>query len=189
MKEKNHISLMIIMISISLFCSYHIYYYFINNEKDNLVQNYYEKPIIESRPLVQQIDSEKEEYLGILKIPKINLVQGFYNINSKNNTINKSVTILKESILPNTNGSIVYLVAHSGTGYLAFFKNLNQLALDDNLFLDIDNNSYQYIISDIYEIDKNGKIIVNHNIHENYLVLSTCSKNNKQLVIISKLIN
>ncbi len=188
--KKSHISLIILMIAISLFGSYHIYYYFLDKNNNDLIRDYYISNTIEEPvKVVKTINKEeKEEYLGILKIPKINLKEGFYNINSKNNNINKSIMILKESVLPSGNGSIIYLTAHSGTGYLAFFKDLNKLNINDIIYLDIENNSYQYIVNDIYEVDKNGKIAVNHNINENYLVLTTCSKNNKQLVITSKLV-
>ena len=193
MKEKIHISLIIIMISLSLFCCYHIYYYFLDKGSTDLVRNYYVNNSLEVEPQkinTKVINAEKEEYLGILKIPRINLIQGFYNINSKNNNVNKNITILKESTMPSENGSIIYLTAHSGYGYLAYFKDLYKLKLNDLISLDINSNSYKYIVNDIYEVDKTGTIIVNHNIHENYLVLSTCSNDkNKQLVIISKLLN
>jgi len=191
--KKSHISLIIFMIAISLFGSYHIYYYFLDKKSDNLVRNYYENHVVEkeeSKGMIKKINlEEKEEYLGILKIPKIDLKEGFYDINSKNNNINNAVTILKESILPSGNGSIVYLTAHSGYGYLAFFKDIDKLEVNDIIYLDIKNNSYQYIVNDIYEVDKNGLITINHNINDNYLVLTTCSKNkDKQLVITSKLL-
>ena len=190
MKEKHFVSLIIIMMSLALLCSYHIYYCFLDDEENNLVESYYENKSQQENSIVKKVSyKEKDEYLGILNIPRINLKQGFYSISSKNNNVNRSVTILKESIMPNENGSIVYLVAHSGSGYLAFFKDLNKLEINDIIYLDINNVSYKYSINDIYELDKNGKIMVNHNIHENLLVLSTCSDNlNKQLVITSKLI-
>ena len=190
MKKNIHLSIMIVMLSLALFSSYHIYYYFIDKESNELKESYYNNiSFEEKKQIVKKLDNViKEEYLGIIKIPKINLEEGFYNINSAKNNINTSVTILKESTLPNNNGSVMYLVAHSGTGYLAFFKDLNKLSINDIVEINLNNVKYKYIINDIYELEKNGKIMVNHNIHENYLVLSTCSKNNKQLVITSKLI-
>ena len=168
-----------------------MHYYFLDKSSDDLIRNYYTNSIIEeNKPIVKKINNEvKEEYLGILKIPKIGLEEGFYQINSKNNNINKSVTILDKSILPNNNGGVIYLSAHSGYGYLAFFKNLDQLMINDHIYLYLNNHDYQYIVNDIYEIEKNGKITVDHNISENILVLTTCSRNkNKQLVVTSKLI-
>lgn len=187
MKRKSHISLVIIMLSCALFCCYHIYYRFLENNNKELVKVYYEERK-EDTSITKINNDQKEEYLGILRIPKINLKEGFYHINSKNNNISKSVTILKESTMPNENGSIIYLVAHSGSGYLAFFKDINVLTIGDTINLDIGNKDYQYVVNDIYELNKNGKIMVNHNIHDNYLVLSTCGNNNKQLIVTSKLI-
>ena len=187
--KKGFISLIIIMISISLFCCYHIYYYYVDRGSDNLVRNnYYDSKNEVSK--VENLSSEiHEKYLGIIKIPKINLEKGFYSVDSKNNNVNKNVTILKESTLPSDNGSIIYLAAHSGHGPLAYFKDLDNLVIDDMIYLTINNNHYNYIVNDIYELEKNGKIIVNHNIHDNYLVLTTCAPNNKQLVVVSKLIS
>ena len=192
MRRKNHISIIIFMITLSLYCSYHIYYYFLDTASDDLIRGYYiNDTIFEKKPDVKRVSNEvKEEYLGILKIPKIHLQEGFYDINSKNNNVNKAVTILKESTFPSSDGGIIFLTAHSGYGYLAFFKDLNKLEINDVVNIDINKHSYWYIINDIYEEEKNGKITVDHNIHENYLVLSTCSnKKDKQLVIIGKLMS
>ena len=191
MRKKSHISIIILMIALSLFGSYHIYYYFLDKSSNDLIRNYYiSSPVINEKKLVKKVNNEiKENYLGILRIPKINLMEGFYQLNSKNNNINKSVTLLKESILPNNDGSIIYLTAHSGSGYLAFFKDLDKLELDDVMYLDINNKTYQYIVNDIYELNKNGVIAVSHNINDDYLVLTTCSNKEKQLVVIAKMIN
>lgn len=193
MREKNLFSLLIIAIGIALFFSYHIYYHFVDVQNDNLVKEYYQNEEV-SEVNIKKINNEEisdmEEYDGILVIPKINLETGFYKKNSSKNNVSKSVTILNESIMPEEDGSIVYLAAHSGVGHLAFFKNLNKLAKEDMIYLDYHQNKYSYVIRDIYEMPKNGKITVNHNINEKYLVLTTCSKNkNMQLVIVSKMLN
>ena len=185
MNEKKPFSLLIIMFTLAMFCSYHIYYYTQNKVNDNLTRNYEEKK--ENNDVVKVVN--KEDYLGILEIPKINLVKGFYTINSSKNNVNSNVTLLKDSIMPNKEKSIIYLAAHSGTGYVAYFKDLDKLNIDDKVIINYQNKKYIYNINDIYEIDKNGTITVNHNINEKYIVLTTCSKNkDKQLVITGKLI-
>lgn len=196
MNEKKPLSLVIIVLGIAMFFSYHIYYHFMGITNNNLVENYYKKEEkIENNQmdLVKKISNEEElnnQYTGILNIPKINLETGFFDINNKKNNVNNSVTLLKESIMPGNGNSIIYLAAHSGVGYLAFFKNLNKLTNNDMIFLNYNNKRYSYIITDIYEMPKNGKITVNRNINEEYLVLTTCSKNeNMQLVVVSKLLN
>ena len=197
MSEKKLISITILFMAIALFFSYHIYYYFMNVNSEKLISDYYEESNVaesDSQVLVEKINNvvhdDEEGYLGILTIPKIKLETGFYNKNSKMNTVSKSVMLLPDSIMPGNDGSIIYLAAHSGVGHLAYFKNIDKLTNDDLVKLSINNTDYLYSITDIYEIPKNGEIIVNRNINENYLILTTCSKNkNMQLVIVSKLIN
>ncbi len=194
--EKRPISLIYLIFIIALICSYHIYYYFINQEKDIIVDNYInsEKKVskINEEPenIVEKINNVKEEeIIGFLEIPKINLKKGFYNIDSPSNNVNKNITILNGSIMPNENNSIFILAAHSGNSYLSFFKDLDKLKIDDIVIIHYNNKKYYYSVNDIYEENKNGKININRNIHENILVLTTCSNNkNKQLIIVSKLI-
>ena len=196
MSEKNSFSILIFVFGIALFFSYHIYYHFISSSDSNLVKNYYKDEIEEKNEDIQikkvsnKVDESKEKYLGIISIPKINLKTGFYNKNSSKNNVERSVTILNESIMPSENNSIVYLAAHSGYGYLAYFKDINKLTNEDMIYLNYKNELYSYIITEIYEMPRNGSIMVDRNINDKYLVLTTCSNNkNMQLVIISKLIN
>ena len=104
---------------------------------------------------------------------------------NSNNNVNKSVTILPES-----NDSIIYLAAHSGVGHLAYFKDLNKLAINDKINLTYQNSNNTYLVTDIYEYPKIGHITINRNINLKYLILTTCSYNkDMQLVVVAKLIN
>ena len=119
-----------------------------------------------------------------LIIEKINLKQQFYNINDENNTIEKNIEILKESIMPDQDNSIVFIAAHSGEGEIAYFNNLIDLDINDELILYYNNYYYKYNIIEIYEESKYGYIDVDK-YKENQLILTTCHpyKKNKQLVI------
>ena len=119
-----------------------------------------------------------------LIIEKINLKQPFYEINSNNNTIEKNIEILKESIMPDQDNSIVIIAAHSGEGDIAYFNNLIDLDINDELILYYKKTYYKYNIIDIYEEPKYGYIDINRS-NNNQLVLTTCHpyKKNKQLVI------
>ena len=153
----------------------------INNKKvDNLI----EEEIKHNN--VEKINKENS-YLGILSIPKINLKKEFYNINDSRNDVNQNIMLLKESTMPDTLGGTIILAAHSGNSYLGYFHDLDKLIINDEIDIYYQNNKYTYIVSKIYEEDKDGDISFNKNISENYLVLTTCSKNsNKQLVILAK---
>lgn len=191
MKRKKPISLLMLIFALSLFCSYHIYYYCINELNNKKVDKYIEEIIVNNNPqvIVEKTLEAKEDYLGILEIPKLNLKQGFYNIDSKNNDVNKSVMLLKNSVMPDNVNSTIILAAHSGNSYVGYFKNLDKLNIEDKINIYYQKNKYQYTVTNICELNKNGHILVDKNIHENILVLTTCSKNEeKQLVVYAKLL-
>lgn len=126
------------------------------------------------------------DQIGSLKIKKLNINQPLYKLDSEKNNIEKNVTILKDSIMPDQKESIVFLAAHSGTGKIAYFEKLNQLTVGDIINLEYKNKKYEYQINKIWEENKNGYIHINKE-DSNQLVLTTCSptKINKQLVINS----
>lgn len=126
------------------------------------------------------------DQIGSLKIKKLNINQPLYKLDSEKNNIEKNVTILKDSIMPDQKESIVFLAAHSGTGKIAYFEELNQLTVGDIINLEYKNKKYEYQINKIWEENKNGYIHINKE-DSNQLVLTTCSptKINKQLVINS----
>lgn len=126
----------------------------------------------------------KDNSIGTLIIKKINLKQNLYSINNPKNNIEENVTILKESIMPDKENSIVFLAAHSGTGEIAYFNELDKLKKDDEIILVYKNKKYKYYVDTIWEEEKNGYINVNKET-KNQLILTTCSpsKKDKQLVI------
>jgi len=128
--------------------------------------------------------NNNDKSIGYIKIDKINLKEKLYNINSKENNIEENVTILKESILPDKDNSIVFIAAHSGIGKIAYFEELDELKTNDEILLNINNKTYKYIVKDYWEEKKNGYINVNKE-NKNQLILTTCSpnKDNYQLVI------
>lgn len=127
-----------------------------------------------------------DEHIGRLIIDKINLNNKLYPINSYKNNIEQNVTILNYSEEPNINNSIMFIAAHSGTGRLAYFKNLDKLQINDVIKLEYKNINYTYQIKDIWEIKKNGTINVEKE-NNTQLVLTTCSPNKEgyQLIINS----
>ena len=126
----------------------------------------------------------KEKPIGTLLIKKINLKENFYNKNSNENTIEKHITILKETIFPNKKNSLVLIAAHSGTGKIAYFEELDQLAKNDIINIIYQNKKYTYIVKDIWEEKKNGYININRE-EKPQLVLTTCSPNKEgyQLIV------
>lgn len=165
------IILTVIIFIIYLVSCYYIYTNNITKEKT-----------ITSLPVL----TNKEEPIGKLIIKKINLENNLYKITSKHNNIEENPAILKESIEPTKENSIMFIAAHSGTGKLAFFNNLDKLQINDEITLVYKNITYNYIVTKIWEEPKNGYIHVNKS-NSHQLVLTTCSptKDDRQLIINS----
>ena len=124
-----------------------------------------------------------EEIIGNLIIDKINLDMPLYNIESKNNNIEENITILKESILPPKEKSIIFLAAHSGTSKISYFDNLDKLEINDTILLTINNTENIYQIKNIYKQKKNGYIHINKE-NKDQLILTTCDPNNNKYQLI-----
>lgn len=125
-----------------------------------------------------------QEQIGNLVIKNIKLNEPLFEINSPENTIEKHVTILKESIFPDQENSIIFLAAHSGIGKIAYFEELDNLKPNDEVILTLNNKTYTYTVKNTWEEKKNGYINVNKEL-KNQLILTTCSptKENFQLIV------
>ncbi len=121
----------------------------------------------------------KNNKYGEIIIDKINLNEELFPINSDENTIERHVSILKDSTK-----ELIIIAAHSGTGPLAYFQNLDKLEINDEIILVIKNKQSIYKVKDIWEEKKNGYININKE-KTNQLILTTCSPNKEgyQLVI------
>ncbi len=124
------------------------------------------------------------QYLGILKIDKINLEQGFYDKGNPLNNVGKSVTLLDPSNYPNQKNGNTILVAHSGTSYLGYFRNLYQLNKGDLATIKYKGNTYVYKIVNIYNENKDGDVMIYRNKNKTTLTLITCTKNSNTLQTI-----
>lgn len=172
MEKKIYIIISILfVISICITGSYLIYNKVNDNKMISMVNSYYNEDYRET--------SVNNKYLGILKIDKINLEQGFYNIGYKNNNINKNVALLEKT----SDNSIIVLAAHSGNSKVSYFKNLNRLEKGDSILLNYQNNEYKYKVIEKYHSLKNGKIVFNKQ-KEKMIVLTTCLNNKEQLIVV-----
>lgn len=139
----------------------------------------------------EYVDPYQEYYIGFLEIPKINLKKGFTAIDSIHNTVSKNVEVVKGSDYPDVlNGNLI-LAAHSGNSYLAYFKDLYKLNLDDIAIVNYNSKKYTYKIVKIYEQAKTGQIVIYRDSNKNCLTLITCTKDSKtkQTVYILELVN
>ena len=130
------------------------------------------------------ISESETEIIGELIISKINLNKQLYKKESKKNNVDENITILEESIEPSQENSIMFLAAHSGTGKIAYFEDLDELKRNDEIILKYKNKTYYYQVDEIWEMKKTGTIIVPKK-ENKQLILTTCSptKENYQCII------
>lgn len=131
------------------------------------------------------------KYLGVLEIPKVSLKRGFYNTDSKYNSIEYNVTLVRGSTMPNVNNGNLILMAHSGDAYISYFAYLYRLKIGDFAYITYQGNKYKYRITNIYEVPKNGKAVIYRNYNQTTLTLITCTKNDdfKQTIYIAELVS
>lgn len=134
-------------------------------------------------------ETKSGNYLGVLKIDKINLEQGFYDKDNENNNVGKNVTLLGPSNYPDEKNGNTILVAHSGSSYLGYFKNLWQLEKGDLATIYYKNKTYIYKIVDIYNDTKDGDVTIYRNKNKSTLTMITCTKDSdtEQTIYIAEL--
>ena len=129
------------------------------------------------------------KYLGVLRIPKINLKRGFHSTKSRYNNIEYNVTLLKGSTMPDVKNGNLVLIAHSGDAWISFFENLYKLKVGDKAYIDYKGRTYTYKIKKIYTVPKNGYVSIVRNYNRTTLTMITCTKNSdtKQSVYIAEM--
>ena len=130
-----------------------------------------------------------ESYIGYLEIPKIKFRRGFYNINSKLNTVEANIEIIKGSDLPDVNNGNLIIAGHSGTGWKAFFKDLCKLEVGDEAIVTYAGLNYTYKITNIYKEKNTGTVSIKRNYDKRTLTLITCTKDDSstQTIYIAEL--
>ncbi len=129
-------------------------------------------------------------YTGILEIPKIGLKRGFYNTDSKYNSIQYNVTMAQGSSLPDVKGGNLILVAHSGDAYIAYFAFLYKLKVGDYAYVTYNGVKYTYQIKNIYYAPKTGIVNIYRNENATCLTMITCTKDSdtSQTIYIAELV-
>ena len=123
------------------FTSYYFIKFHNKKEIEVKVEEYIDNS---SKVTVEESETQEEKenvgvnynvYDMVIEIPSINLKYGLYDINSRYNSVNYGLQILRESDMPNvTNGNLV-IAGHSGTSSISYFRYLYRLKNDDVVFI------------------------------------------------------
>lgn len=186
-----------ILIGISII-GHHIYSdYRLKNIEDDNIQEFFneeqKEEITQEEVFVEvenkNVDETNYDYIAVLEIPKINLKRGLSQDKYYNN-VNRNVEILKGSTMPNISKGNFILAGHSGSGRVAYFRNLNKLTIGDISYIYYGGIKYTYKVNNIYDVEKTGTATITRDLNKTTLTMITCRHNtNKQIVIISELIN
>ena len=186
------VALIIIGIGVSLL-SFYIVYNVLNDQKEKeSIETYIEETSIveeinEIQNIVEPVKEEKKaviDYKAILEIPIINLKEGLVEVTENFKSLNYAVSIDSVSNYPSEYGNFI-LYAHSGRSNISFFKNLNKVNINDNVYIYYSGYKYTYKIYDKYEIEKTGTMEITIPKNNKIITLLTCvSGTNKQVVLI-----
>ena len=195
LKYVKNIGLILVILGHYYFCSYVL-------EEVHEMKNYEPKMEISYNTNDKNNENIKEEkqtvsstlkvntsndYLAVLKIPKISLKRYLYDVNSKQNDVDKNIEILKSSDMPDVKGGNLILAGHNGNTSVGHFKNLHKLVLKDEIIIYYNGNKYVYKVSKIYDVLKTGTVAIKRNQSQSTVTLITCLGNDKQLVVIGYL--
>ena len=181
----------------SIFLLVYKYYGLYENQKqeEKSIEIFFQEiPQVEQETTEEPVEEESKQenvinYVAVLEIPKINLKRGLVDRTSKYNDVDINKYTLKESIYPNEQtNSHVSLPSHSGSGYHAYFRKLNNLEMKDKIYLYYENIKYNYEITDRYEVEKTGTISLRQTTGSDITLITCISGTNKQVVFVGKLI-
>lgn len=158
----------------------------ITDSKSEDVTDSYDDDSVLVDVVVSEVDKENrstavnsdKNFIGYLEIDKINLHLGFVSKDSVYNDVSKNIQLLDKSDYPDKENGVVIIAGHSGSGPLAYFKDLHKLELNDKVNIYYNNTIYTYNLVDIYNVLKTGTVRIKKTSSKG-LVLITCTYNDK----------
>lgn len=116
-------------------------------------------------------------YVGRLKIPAIGLNRGFVKYGAFGNNVDQNIAIMRGSHYPDEAESNFIIAAHSGTGWNAFFTNLDRLKIGKMAYVTYNGKQYNYRLKKIYsDPKKDGKVTIHRTTDKKQLTLITCKR-------------
>jgi len=145
---------------------------------------------IEEQKKENETNSKSINYTAILEIPVINLKQGVVNSTKNFSSINYAISVDQNSNYPNELGNFI-LYAHSGNSYISFFRKLNKVNINDDIYVYYNGLKYHYVIENKYDIEKTGKAKVISRKDNKFITLITCNQDRKgyQVVVEGKIVD
>ena len=132
-------------------------------------------------------NTKKEDYIGVIEIPTLHLKVGFYAKESKFNSVEYGIEVIKNSKMPDEVGNLI-LASHSGTSPISYFKKIHLLKENDIIYIYYNGMQYVYQLNLIYEEERKESIFLPKVKDKSLLTLTTC-KGDKQLILVSTFVS
>ena len=192
-------SLLLVIGSLLIFISIFLFIFnYYNSYKDDLKEQKNLDDFYQEQEEIKEINKNNKEdiekvkvdsnYIAVLKIDKINLEKGLYEIGNSLNNVDHNIEILSGSNMPNVENGNLVLASHNGYLKESYFRNLYKVEIHDKISVFYDSYEYIYEVINTYKVEKTGTVKVIRNNNKNTLTLITCSGDNEQLVVVGELI-
>lgn len=134
---------------------------------------------------------KRDNYIGYLEVPKVNIKRGFVSLDSKYNSVGYNVMLIEGSTMPDVKNGNLILAAHRGNSSVSFFNDLYKLNRRDKATVTYNGKKYTYELVSSYEEKKDGELTIRRNRDASTLTLITCTRKNKktQTVFIFELVS
>lgn len=130
-----------------------------------------------------------EDLKMIIEIPKIKLNAAVVN-GTTSNYLKKGPGLYEISPLPTDKDANVLIAGHRTT-YGAWFKKVDKLDIDDDIFLKFERKNYNYKVEKVFIIEKNDWSVTEHTGY-NSLTLTSChppGSSRQRIVVRARLYN
>ena len=205
LNKKNRLQLvvgfLIFIIGVGIYTGNILYNNYLNGQDDKKVEEFLnnennsdipETEVSENGEIQteENIPTSTYNYIGVLEIPSIGVKRGFLNINDKNNVVSRNIQVIEKSDMPDIKNGNLIIAAHSGSGRVAYFKNLYKLSTSDTAYIYYNGTKYIYSVVYRYEVEKTGKATIKRNNNVSTLTLISCSQTDKtkQIIYILELV-
>lgn len=167
------------------------------NKDEELIEeffdNYEDNSSVKEEPVIDTNENQEPDfssYLAVIEIPDISLKTGVVMSNSNYTTMNRNVSIYPNSDMPSIENGNFVLFAHNGSSRFSYFKNINKLKNDDDIFIYYNNQKYSYRVIKKYEVAMTDNTPLNKMKDKTIITLITCKSgnNNYRTIIVGELI-
>lgn len=141
----------------------------LNNEEDDETES---QPDTDNKE--DDATEENENIIGIIEIPKIELTAPIGQ-GTDNETLKYSVGHFENTAMPGEKGNCC-IIGHRSYTYGEYFNRLDEMKKDDDITIQYNNKTYNYVVSDIFVVEPYEiSVLENNENNDPEITLITCT--------------